>query len=95
MRTNERTRANSMMSLSGLVRKSSAPACRPLTRSRMSLSAVTMTTGICAVRAVFLIRRQTSNPSMPGIMTSSSTRSGISRATVSSAVGPSWAVRTS
>ena len=34
-----------------------------------------MTTGICAVSGAFLRRRQTSKPSMPGIITSSRTMS--------------------
>jgi hypothetical protein len=59
-RTSERMRAKSATSLTGLVRKSSAPASRPRTRSAASLSAVTMTTGMCAVSASALIRRQTS-----------------------------------
>src|SRR5260221_251922 len=53
-RTSERTRAKSAMSLTGLVRKSSAPASSPVSRSAASDRAVTMTTGICAVVAAAL-----------------------------------------
>jgi hypothetical protein len=45
-RDSERTRETSAMSLTGLVRKSSAPASRPATRSDGWSSAVTMTTGM-------------------------------------------------
>ena len=45
-RTSERTRASSARSETGLVRKSSAPASSPRTRSDGWSSAVTMTTGM-------------------------------------------------
>ena len=45
-RVSERTRAISATSDTGLVRKSSAPASRPATRSDDWSSAVTMTTGM-------------------------------------------------
>ena len=45
-RASERTRAISATSETGLVRKSSAPACSPFTRSDGWSSAVTMTTGM-------------------------------------------------
>jgi hypothetical protein len=45
-RASERTRDTSATSVTGLVRKSSAPASRPLTRSDGWSSAVTITTGI-------------------------------------------------
>ena len=94
-RTSERTRANSCKSLIGLVRKSSAPASRPRIRSEGSDSAVTMMTGMCAVAGTLLIRRATSKPSMPGIITSSSTMSGGASAMLSSASCPLMAVTTS
>ncbi len=49
-RTRLRTRANKAESSTGLVRKSSAPASSPATRSEGWSSAVTITTGTCAVR---------------------------------------------
>ena len=75
-RTSERTRAKSAMSLTGLVRKSSAPASSPRTRSDVSDSAVTITTGMSAVASSAFRRRHTSKPSSFGIMTSSRMRSG-------------------
>ena len=45
-RASERTRETSAMSLTGLVRKSSAPASSPRTRSDGWSSAVTITTGM-------------------------------------------------
>src|SRR5216684_781887 len=94
-RTSERTRAKSAMSLTGLVRKSSAPASSPVSRSAASDRAVTMTTGICAVVGSALSRRQTSKPSISGIMTSRRTRSGSSARHRRSAEAPSAALRTS
>src|SRR5688572_15064375 len=76
-RTSERTRANSARSLTGLVRKSSAPASRPRTRSAWSLSAVTITTGRKRVRGLARMLLHTSNPSSSGIITSRSTMSGV------------------
>src|SRR5260221_2323061 len=94
-RTSERTRAKSAMSLTGLVRKSSAPASSPVSRSAASDRAVTMTTGICAVVGSALSRRQTSKPSISGIMTARRTRSGSSARHRRSAEAPSAALRTS
>ena len=94
-RTSERTRATSAMSDTGLVRKSSAPASRPLTRSEAWSSAVTMTTGRWCVAGLALSRRQTSNPSMSGIITSSSTMSHSARSHTASASWPLSAVMTS
>src|SRR5215469_3274524 len=93
-RTSERTRAKSAMSLTGLERKSSAPDSSPRTRSAASVSAVTITTGMSDVRASALSRRQTSNPSMRGIMTSSRMRSGRSSWAIRSALSPSLAAST-
>src|SRR5690348_13757073 len=93
-RTSERTRAKSAISLTGLERKSSAPASRPRTRSAASVNAVTITTGMSAVRASALSRRQTSNPSMRGIITSSRMRSGRSSWAMRSARSPSLAAST-
>ena len=74
-RASERTRAISATSDTGLVRKSSAPASSPRTRSDGWSSAVTITTGMWWVAGLVLSRRQTSKPSMSGIITSSSTMS--------------------
>src|SRR5215469_326787 len=93
-RTSERTRAKSAISLTGLERKSSAPASSPRTRSAASVSAVTITTGMSAVRASALSRRQTSKPSMRGIMTSSRMRSGRSSCAMRKAPSPSFAAST-
>src|SRR5260221_6006520 len=54
-----------------------------------------MTTGICEVAGSALSRRHTSKPSISGIMTSSSTRSGSSAAQIASAAAPFAAVKTS
>src|SRR5260221_2904063 len=54
-----------------------------------------MTTGICDVAGSALSRRHTSKPSISGIMTSSSTRSGSSAAQITSAAAPLAAVKTS
>ncbi len=94
-RTRLLTRANSATSLTGLVRKSSAPASRPCTRSEGASSAVTMTTGTWASSASAFMRRQTSKPSMPGIITSRRTRSGLWAEAAFSASGPLDAVTTS
>ena len=69
-RASDRTRAISAISSTGLVRKSSAPASRPRTRSAGRSSAVTRMIGRWAVSGAALNRRQTSKPSMPGIITS-------------------------
>src|ERR1700690_1927537 len=94
-RVSERTRAISTMSDTGLVRKSSAPASRPRTRSAGLSSAVTMTTGMKWVAGLDFSRRQTSKPSMSGIMTSSRMMSHSARAQMASASAPLDAVRTS
>ena len=72
----ERTRASSVTSSTGLVRKSSAPASRPDILASRSLSAVIRITGISAVAGSDLSLRQTSRPDMSGITTSSRIRSG-------------------
>jgi hypothetical protein len=54
-----------------------------------------MITGMCCVRGSALSLRQTSKPSIPGIITSSSTTSARSCAQICSASGPLRAVRTS
>src|SRR5450432_3855663 len=54
-----------------------------------------MTTGKCAVSGLLFSRRQTSNPSMPGIMTSSSTMSHAPSRQTAKASGPFAAVKTS
>ena len=84
-----RTRANSATSSIGLVRKSSAPAFRPVSRSWRPSSAVTSTMGMWRVLASAFSRRQTSKPSMPGIITSSRMMSGWVSAAAVSAAGPS------
>src|SRR5215469_16944083 len=93
-RTSERTRAKRAMSLTGLVKKSSAPACRPRTRSETSESAVTITTGMSAVCGSALSRRHTSKPSISGIITSSRMMSGCSLWASFSAAAPLAAVMT-
>src|SRR5216684_538181 len=94
-RVSERTRAISTMSDTGLVRKSSAPASSPRTRSAGLSSAVTMTTGMKCVAGLDFNRRQTSKPSMSGIITSSRMMSHSARAQIWSASAPLVAVRTS
>ena len=94
-RVSERTRAISTTSDTGLVRKSSAPASRPRTRSAGLSSAVTITTGMKWVAGLDFSRRQTSKPSMSGIMTSSRMMSHSARAQISSASAPLVAVSTS
>ena len=94
-RVSERTRAISTTSDTGLVRKSSAPASSPRTRSAGLSSAVTITTGMKWVAGLDFSRRQTSKPSMSGIMTSSRMMSHSARAQISSASAPLVAVSTS
>ena len=94
-RASERTRAISASSGIGLVRKSSAPASSPRTRSAVWSSAVTITTGMWCVAGLLFSRRQTSNPSMSGIITSSRTRSHSARSQIASASLPLIAVTTS
>ena len=88
-------RQKSEISSTGFVRKSSAPASRPRTRSSCWSRAVTMMTGICWVAGLALMRLQTSMPSMPGIITSSKIMSGLLRCTASRASTPFIAVTTS
>ena len=88
MRSSERTRAISSAWLTGLLRKSSAPASMPLTRSCSGSSAVTSTTGSTAVRRVGADRAAHVVAVEPGIITSSSTRSGGSAAMRASASSP-------
>ena len=88
------TRARSSGWLMGLVRKSSAPASMPFTRSCVGSSAVTMMTGSIAVAAFWRIRRHTSYPLIPGIITSSRTRPGCSFSIFASASAPLAAVTT-
>jgi len=66
----------------------------PFRRASLSPRPVTSTTGVSRVAGLDLMARHTSNPSMPGIMMSSRTTSGISCATTRSAVAPSFAVQT-
>src|ERR1700742_3064098 len=94
-RVSERTRAISTMSETGLVRKSSAPASSPRTRSAGLSRAGTMTTGMKWVAEFDFSRRQTSKPSMSGIMTSSRMMSHSARAAIASASVPLEAVITS
>src|SRR5688572_140885 len=94
-RVSERTRAISTTSDTGLVRKSSAPASSPRTRSAGLSSAVTITTGMKCVAGSDFSRRQTSKPSISGIMTSSRTMSHSAREQISSASAPLLAVSTS
>ena len=85
-------RASSSRSSTGLERKSSAPASIPRTRSSTAFSAVISTTGISRVSGSPLRTRSALKPSMPGIITSSRTRSGGAAATRSSASSPFAAV---
>src|SRR5215469_2952419 len=94
-RASERTRGMSAISGIGLVRKSSAPASRPRTRSDGWSRAVTITTGMWWVAGLLLSRRHTSKPSMSGIITSSRTRSHSARSQTASASLPQVAVTTS
>ena len=91
MRTSERTRARSSWTCTGLLRKSSAPASKAYTLSSTADSAVSITTGMKRVERLALSRRQTSKPSIPGIITSSTMQSGGSAATAASALSPSAA----
>ena len=56
--------------------------------SAVSVFAVRKMTGICRHSADALIRRQVSKPSISGIITSSRMRSGVMRASTSSACFP-------
>jgi hypothetical protein len=62
--------------------------------SLSSLRAVSITTGMALKAASAFMRRSTSKPSAPGIMASSTTRSGRSRVIVLRASSPSPAVIT-
>jgi hypothetical protein len=66
----------------------------PLIRSCCGSSEVQWTTGSNAVAGSARMRRQTSYPDMPGIMTSSKTRSGFSDATLTNASSPELALTT-
>src|SRR5947209_724165 len=94
-RVSERTLAISTTSETGLVRKSSAPASSPRTRSAGLSSAVTITTGMKCVDGLDFKRRHTSKPSMSGIITSSKMMSHSARAQIASASAPLAAVSTS
>ena len=85
-------RASSSRSSTGFERKSSAPASIPRTRSSTAFSAVISTTGMSRVSGSFFRTRSALIPSIPGIITSSRTRSGGDAATRSSASSPSAAV---
>ena len=93
-RTNDHTRAKRPWSSTGLVKKLSAPASNPRTRSVRSENAVTIITGIWVVSRLFFVRSQTSNPSISGIIRSSRTISGGSVSITASASVPLWAVST-
>ena len=84
-RTSDFTRAIKAVSLTGLLKKSSAPASNPRTRSVASVRAVTITTGICSVFGSAFRRSHTSNPSIPGIIISNKIISGLSAAAISKA----------
>ena len=60
MRSSDFTRASSSACATGLLRKSSAPASRPLARSAAGSSAVTSTTGSIACAGSARIAAQTS-----------------------------------
>jgi hypothetical protein len=94
-RTRLRTRANSAVSSSGLVKKSSAPESSPFSLSLGWSSAVTITTGMCAVVGEVFSLRHTSKPSMPGIITSRRTMSASPASQMRRASGPFMAVMTS
>ena len=89
-----RTRDRRCRSLTGLVRKSSAPAPSPRRRSSRSFSAVTSTIGMCSVRGSILSRRHASTPFSFGIITSIRMTSGSSASALSMASSPSTAVMT-
>src|SRR5579871_3319411 len=76
IRSSDRTRMRSSVRLRGLVRKSSAPDSSAALWVSRSPSAVRNSTGTSPPSGSARIRRQVSYPSIPGINTSSSTRSG-------------------
>ena len=86
-RRSERTRVRSSCTSTGLPRKSSAPASMPARRWLRSWLAVTSTTGIRRVLPRAFSSRHNSTPDMPGITTSTSTRSGGSSETRRQCIG--------
>ena len=88
IRVSEATRLINATSSKGFDRKSSAPASSPFTLSDCLSSAVSMTTGTCRVAGFSFRRRQVSNPSIPGIMTSRRMMSGDSATAISMACSP-------
>ena len=88
IRSMERTRATSAAWSMGLVRYSSAPALSPVTTSCESVRAVTMMIGTNPNVESPFNRRQTSKPSIFGIMTSSRTTSGATSRATASALSP-------
>ncbi len=94
-RRSARTVASSTGGSTGCVRYASAPLPRPRTWNSDSRNvAESRRMGTPAVRGSALRRRQTSKPSIPGICTSRTTRSGTSSAAAASVAGPSGASRT-
>lgn len=71
-----RTRSTSSVASKGLDTKSCAPLARARSMVECELSAKTTTTGRKVPPACRRMTESTSNPSMPGIRRSSSTRSG-------------------
>ena len=94
-RTSECTRAISSCQSGGFARKSSAPVRMPCRRSSRPANPVNITTGISCVAAFALRRRQISNPSIPGMTTSSSTTSGWASSMRARARSPSSTTDTS
>ena len=95
-RVSERTRANSSDVVDRLGQEivgAGLQAARPGRRGGPARSPCT--TGMWWVAGSSFSRRQTSKPSMPGIITSSRTMSGIRRAAIASASAPFEAVITS
>ena len=72
----------------GLVMKSTAPASNPRTLSFSSSRAERKITAVSGASGSSFRRRHVSYPSMPGIITSSSTSSGRARRAISSASSP-------
>ena len=94
MRSSDFTRVSSSPWLNGFGMKSSAPASIASVFSGPMLD-VTMITGSSAVSSFARRVRQTVYPSMPGIITSRSTRSGSCSSTSFSACSPEDAGMTS
>ena len=86
------TRLTSSTRFTGLERKSSVPASTARSMSPSSPSAVTIKIMIGLVAASDFSRWQTSKPESFGIITSSSSTSGLNAATLSSVSAPSTAV---